>query len=708
MPETALNANKRRQRQDEEQFSAGEEGAPPPARRRRTFLHTMGRQLRELGTDGTSPQDRSRATFGTSPMGQSTLNTNTQGETCSEDRAGSGREESIGEDDQLPSGTGKSSSEWLWKSQEVEFTMTPPTAAAFSFEDLLDWSQCYFDLWHPAFPFIHAPSMIEYFHKIERKPLLPAATEIEVFQGVITRSIISIATMDRRHMNLTPASPLPSHLVFHSFNDAIESVHKVLTLESSIHSLQALVSVVIFLITMQRYNAASRLESLAVRLLFQLNLHKCPFKMTGSARAEANLRKRLFWSMFCLDRYVCIRLGTPVGIRSEDVDVCHLHDELHLAQGHKNTEHDSRLDFLDFLARHASIRGSIMELRNSSSLNRHVAGSNQTLNIEIEHSKWWNTVDEYLSNVELTQAPAITKAHQVTLIVLRFESILALWRSVLATPNQGPAYDAALQRCISASRSIINTLYKALQGFGAFDGSPGRHGYQTTPLLWPSFTWAVWMSTFIIIFAATEDEVPRTVAKSLATRSISILQHLALRNTKWPEACIVAIRKLLDRIDGGGSSRTDGPEMTSTQSRQPVRPMGNPTDPSARPNETSVPNQSLYRASNDIVSTYPLHGMSVSNSQYHPVQQSYHVTTDTAYNPISSIDMDAFGVIPSVTGSSTANQVQNLASSHLGGSGTFLGIAQEMSDNPLSTNEIMHLFNNTDERAPWFNEANYL
>jgi hypothetical protein len=146
-----------------------------------------------------------------------------------------------------------------------------------------------------------------------------------------------------------------------------------------------------------------------------------------------------------------------------------------------------------------------MENRNKSALRDDYNEADKVMEVEAEHTRWWNTVDEYLSDDEVTKS--IIKAHQVTLLVLRFESVLALHRSVLATSKKNSAYNAALQRCISASRSIINTLHKAIKGFGAFDGSPGQRGYESTPLLWPSFTWAVWMSVFIVVFAATEGQV---------------------------------------------------------------------------------------------------------------------------------------------------------------------------------------------------------
>jgi hypothetical protein len=60
------------------------------------------------------------------------------------------------------------------------------------------------------------------------------------------------------------------------------------------------------------------------------------------------------------------------------------------------------LYLLEFLARHASIRGSIMENRNKAALRDDYNEADQVLEVDAEHTKWWNTVDEYLSNDEVT------------------------------------------------------------------------------------------------------------------------------------------------------------------------------------------------------------------------------------------------------------------------------------------------------------------
>jgi hypothetical protein len=332
MSEATSTSNKRRTRQDDsENIDASHNVAE--ARKRRAFLQTMGQQLREFGNEGTSPQNHSRTTFGTSPgsvVRSASRATELGASQTSVPHINTPESDAApGEEDQLPAGAAKSASRWLWKPNEVLPQTPEARASRVSFEDLLDWSQSYFDHWHPAFPFLHAPSLLEQFRRIAQTSLAGLPTDASAaFTHVIIRSIMSMSTVDRRQMNGS-LKALPPGLVFHSFNDAINSVQLTLTEESSILSLQALVSVQLFLLSMHRYNAASRLEGLAIRLAFQLGLHRCPVQIPSLSSKEAELRKRLFWSIFCIDRYICIRLGNPLGIRSDDVDVCYPDAERH-------------------------------------------------------------------------------------------------------------------------------------------------------------------------------------------------------------------------------------------------------------------------------------------------------------------------------------------------------------------------------------------
>jgi len=334
-----------------------------------------------------------------------------------------------------------------------------------------------------------------------------------------------------------------------------------------------------------------------------------------------------------------------------------------------------------------------MQTRHQSMLHGSADDIDQALEVEAEHTKWWNMVDEHFSNDEQTQT--ISKTHQVTLIVLRFESVLALHRSVLATSKKNAAYNAALQRCISASRSVINTLRKALRGFGAFDGSPGQHGYERTPLLWPSFTWAVWMSAFIILSAAAEGQVTSDIALRLSDRSVQVLKHLALRGTSWPDACIVAIQNLAARLDK--SSSRNSTNTSGDGSRTVLNPVRN-----------SSPGVDNWQARRQISEgnlanhapprNNPATGTNTPTGQPHIFSNQ----PNTAPCPTNFTGQATEPSFSNVNLHHTDMQATNsLANDYLAGVGNFLGIAQQYSDNPLPNEEIMHLFNGEDINY-WF------
>lgn len=183
------------------------------------------------------------------------------------------------------------------------------------------------------------------------------------------------------------------------------------------------------------------------------------------------------------------------------------------------------------------------------------------LQVSAKVAKWANEVDGYLESWSPSH-PRLSRLHQVTLQVLKDESTITLYRPLLTASKSSPDYAAALQHCVSASRSIIKTLYEHISVEQSFEGA-------VLPLNWPSFTWAIWMSAFIIIYAGIEQEMAPAVAISsvpqrlspevlrnhapdllyrLADRSIEILKRVSARGTPWPSACAAAVQQLSDRL----------------------------------------------------------------------------------------------------------------------------------------------------------------
>jgi len=299
--------------------------AEPTPKRRKVFLQTMGEQLREL----TTREQESCSTLHASPSARS----RTSPITTHNDPSQSLNQIATPESDALPghgvdganSESTRGASQYLWHAYEV--VRVTASAQLLDFEDLMAWSQSYFDNWHSSYPMLHAPTVIELFQQLTGD--VPYEfTKLSPYQCSIVRSVLSLSLVDRRQSQQSIA-PVPSYLVFDSFDDAITSLQLVLTNEASLQALQAIITVQLFLLSMLRYNAASRLQGLAIRMALRLGLHRCPGRFSRLSEQEAELKKRVFWSMYCIDRSICSRLGLPASIHDCDIDTCYIGEETH-------------------------------------------------------------------------------------------------------------------------------------------------------------------------------------------------------------------------------------------------------------------------------------------------------------------------------------------------------------------------------------------
>ena len=227
-----------------------------------------------------------------------------------------------GEDDRLHIQDPSSS---IWRADEVLLENEDHPGIPCSFDDLVRWTNSYFDSWHPPFPFLHAPTILGVLEKLSMDGL----SGINYTDNVIVRSIMSISLADRRQMPNEGGNLVPSHLVFQTSDDAISALQPLIVQPSSLPGLQAVVSVQIFLISMLRLNAASRLGGLIVRMAFYLGLHRCPSRFRQFSAADVEIRRRLFWSIYYIERYLSQALGLPLDLKDDDLDVCYSGNELH-------------------------------------------------------------------------------------------------------------------------------------------------------------------------------------------------------------------------------------------------------------------------------------------------------------------------------------------------------------------------------------------
>jgi len=174
--------------------------------------------------------------------------------------------------------------------------------------------------------------------------------------------------------------------------------------------------------------------------------------------------------------------------------------------------HDGRLNFTILLSKHAKLRGHIILSRSRSTIKSGTT-STETSKLHVELVKWWNEVEECFDVEHDTRGSAMTPYQRTVLSVLRYESIIALSRDVIGNSQMDSEYSAALQNCITAARSIINSLHTFL-----VENSADSDSRLQCPLSWPSFTWAIWMSAFILLHAASEDQLADAAANRYTTQ----------------------------------------------------------------------------------------------------------------------------------------------------------------------------------------------
>ncbi|KAJ4385519.1 hypothetical protein N0V93_009948 [Gnomoniopsis smithogilvyi] len=145
-----------------------------------------------------------------------------------------------GEDDQLDdaresvlghaNSPGTSARAPFWRDDEIT-----ANHENISFEALIAWTRSYFAIWHPAFPFLHGPEVLETFERV-------AKDGIESLSGpdaAIIRAMMSVSLADARQLHRDIPSPVPSDLVFLSLDHVASSVLFVLGTPASLKNIQA-------------------------------------------------------------------------------------------------------------------------------------------------------------------------------------------------------------------------------------------------------------------------------------------------------------------------------------------------------------------------------------------------------------------------------------------------------------------------------------
>ncbi|XEV01349.1 hypothetical protein FSHL1_006636 [Fusarium sambucinum] len=378
----------------------------------------------------------------------------------------------------------------------------------------------YFQTWHRFFPFLHGPTVLKYMEHLysASKPALSLP------KVIILQSIFNLASLHGENL-LPPASSIKKP------SDVLSYVPS-LTVKGDLVSIQALVASELLLVGRMSLRTAAAVSGLLSRAIFLAGLHRCPRRYSQLSANECDIRKRLFWSIYVLDRYLSQALGHPLGIQDSDVDVCDLTGpELHHPRLQHNTpagydggdsnltssspfpntipnslrssdeplggmsdqdklsqKHDRHL-IMYFQVEYSRLLGRALELFHKSIHIRSINPSS-ILSLRTDINVWWNALpsnlQEYQSATTI-QNQSLLFNESAYFILVHSQLVLLSYRPWLSLEQTAPEFRSALQTCITEAREIINIIKRQRD-----DGHA---------LFWPGYLSATWMAGIVLAFA---------------------------------------------------------------------------------------------------------------------------------------------------------------------------------------------------------------
>ncbi|KAH8901109.1 hypothetical protein GQ53DRAFT_674272 [Thozetella sp. PMI_491] len=360
----------------------------------------------------------------------------------------------------------------------------------------------YFQTWHRFFPFLHGPSALK---DIELLYASPAARKqpVPLARVIILQCLFNLASLHSSE-GLLAASRIEKP-------ENILSILPGIAVKGDIVSIQALFAAQLLLVARMSLRSATVVGGLVSRAIFLAGLHRCPVRYQELSTDDCDIRKRLFWSIYVIDRYLSQAFGHPIGIQDSDVDVCSLAGpELHRHLQHYPSDSlgtptpSSRLEVhdrhhvLSFQVVGSRLIGRALELFHKS---LHVRSMDQAsiLSLRTDVNAWWNALPSHLQDfapsAEINSASgtsgAPTRGQRFSpsafFVFLHGQMVLLIHRPWLSLEPSSPEFRSALQVCIGAARDIINIMRKQHNA-----------GYA---LFWSGYLSALWMAGIILAFA---------------------------------------------------------------------------------------------------------------------------------------------------------------------------------------------------------------
>ncbi|KAJ8109678.1 hypothetical protein OPT61_g7284 [Boeremia exigua] len=310
----------------------------------------------------------------------------------------------------------------------------------------------YFTYRWPALPFLHWPTFLNnHFSTVIASP--EQATDVSRF---ITLMVLALGAIDLKRLDKSLGE---QHLVF--FQHATTHYLAALLKNDSVETVQGLLLIAQFAINEHQSANAWLVVGQAMRTAIDLGLHRD--QPTNSDLYRSEMRKRVFWGVYSLDRNISITLGRPCAIRDEDIDTLlpsNLTDAELLTAGSLfepvfTTNHPLDMSTFIHIIQLRQIQSSIQSQFYAADTTR-----TQVEGTEIHQANLRARLENWITHSpRYTQSTMATFQSTEWFQIAYSHALLLLYRPSPASPVVD---DAALQTCADSAIGLISsysTLY---------------------------------------------------------------------------------------------------------------------------------------------------------------------------------------------------------------------------------------------------------
>ncbi|KAI1424509.1 fungal-specific transcription factor domain-containing protein [Xylaria sp. FL1777] len=311
--------------------------------------------------------------------------------------------------------------------------------------------QTYFDIIHVQYPFLHYPTFL---HSLRRFFEDDSQNHVAGFQIYMVLAI-SATIVSRLHK-----IPLSGERYYMTALQYFEKIQ----MESSVQGLQCILLLLIF--AMQ--SSTIRLDVWCLNYqciasVLDLGLQRAVTTSSGISKLDQEMRTRIFWVVYTLDRTIATMMGRPIGLRDE---ACDLRTPADLSDNDIESEVTStpslgaptHMTYAIHLFKLAKINSEIKYVANSVNSDAPNYAYPAIIDISVWQKEVLTRLDQWAAGI-----PAARDANDYsrTILLLRYHSVRMLL--LRPSPNIPRPDQDSLRHCYSSAEESIrlyNELYK--------------------------------------------------------------------------------------------------------------------------------------------------------------------------------------------------------------------------------------------------------